>query len=257
MRILGQEATLRFLRLCESGEQPPPRISEHKERMDTFRAALERYDKEQLGIYEDEIDILTQLRLEYDSIAIDWSEGKRLLRWCDFFDAENVTAEDIVFSCVYRTESVYRNHGVEVVAAYLDAMGGNAVLQRLSEQFVASMRDFIDDHRALTKEENAALRDPCTFFGTHDYDAIRRHVTRYFHEFLADASPAAAYALIAHTELALKHYLRAISNAEKAYCEWAVRDFVQDLHGHAIAATSVLLDAEQKKAEILLTLLRT
>jgi hypothetical protein len=208
------------------------------------------------SLEQDEIDRGIAQRREIDKLAYDLLHSNERLCWEDIPTAASVDAEAIVRECAYNTESVYCTLGVEVLAAYLDAMGYEGVLWQLAKKSLLSVRAVLEATAPMTDEQITVLKNPCHYFQCTEPDLVRYYATEYFSDWIhVESAEEAKHACIAHIEWGLGNPIATITSADFAWYH-----IEQPLFGdasHPIKNQQLLYRGEVRKAKWLLSILAT
>ncbi|MFT7644885.1 MAG: hypothetical protein ACI9BF_000548 [Candidatus Paceibacteria bacterium] len=225
-KVLSPKATLHLFDMLKEGTPPPPKITEHKERMEAATAAADRRHRPDDTIDQDEMKCLLNMKMALDTLCGDWAEGTERIRWLDIPEQVDVAPEDVMRECVMSTESHFGNMGVEVLAAYLDACGYDRLLFRLGEACVLRVREYLKDVVPEPVYNAAILDKPAEHYDTTDQDVLRDKLVNRFILFVNDRSPQHLIrAMVANIEWGIGNAVRAIDEAGFAYCEATVEQF--------------------------------
>lgn len=256
MRVLSTEATMNMLRMAQEGVEPPPKILEHKERLEAMTQAAERRHQLYGVIDPVEMDYLLSMKLALDTLYGDWAEGTERLRWVDIPDRDGITPADIVRETCYSTEAIRGATGVEVLALYLDVSGFEGIFGKLASRYVMECRPLLGEALPLTAENLRVLEDPRAFFDTADDREASQKISEHFISFVNKDSPQHVIrAMIAHIEMGLGCSVEAINAAGFAQNEKSVENFGEKLYTpNNQEAEQAMLNTELRKAVILIEL---
>jgi hypothetical protein len=237
------------LRVTGNGSR---KIFEHSARVNlVMEIATRRYE---LGeeITTDEIDCLVSLRVSLEKLCNEHEKGFRRIRWVDIPKEKGVTADDVIQECYESTESVFGNTGVEVLVAYLDACGYDDLLWKFAEYLVFKVSAYIP----LIDQDLAMLQNPPHFFEETNPHELRKKISHYFTEVIANDSPAHIYyatnALIEHL---FNNPFKAISFASQAFYVNRTRNLNPEFKEGDPEYDDAEYDLEAWKANTLLELL--
>lgn len=257
VRILSPEASLRLFNLVNDDAPLPPKIAEHRERIEVMMATVDRRLRLQDTVNNDELCCLMDTRLALDTLYGDWAEGNKRIRWVDIPQQADVTPDDVMRECTMSTESYFGNMGVEVLAAYLDACGCDRLLFRLAEACILRVREYLNEVRPLSKEDIAILDDPAQHFKTTDQEVLHGKLIDHFHGAVNQQSAKhIKQAMVANIEWGTENPVAAITAAEFAYCEAEVEQFGLKLHTGHPEVLDAFESFEQWKAQCLIELLK-
>lgn len=252
MRTLSPNAAKRLTLLASGEVELPVKIKDQRERMAAAAHAAENSISGKIDL--EELENVVRMKRTLDMLYVDWAEGIERVRWCDLPAMPNLTPEVILRECVYSTEAVRGAMGVEVLAAYLEAMGHNGLVEALAKQCLGGARSLLEEALSFEEETSNVFHDPKTFFGVSEEDAARVCVGEYLLSRMpVEYPPHVMNALVAHIEFGLSNFLASIRYAGYAQNARDMPRFgAPDVPRAAMDQT--LLKVERHKAGILIGL---
>lgn len=254
-RILSREAAVRMFELIKNKTPLPPKIAEHKARIELASSELE---SQVMGtgkmINEKTIQNVVRMKLSLDVLYANWAEGVERIRWIDIPAKTDITVEQILRECVYDTESIVGEMGVVALAQFLDTNGHAGLLKTLAERWLANVYPFLAESLVLDDGMQRLFQDAKIFFGVTDDKLASKRLEEYLKSRVNPSwPPHIVRALTAHCAFSLSDYVGAINEADFAQNEKDVKDFDVKLYRmNDPEVEASMLGIERRKAEILI-----
>ncbi len=254
---MSREATERMFQFAREQTPPPIKITEHKQRIEQATAQLERQVMQTGRMDLEATQNIVKMKLALDGLYADWAEGVERIRWIEVPTKAEITVEQILRECVYTTESMTGDMGVEALAVFLDANGCGGILKELAERCLAEVRQLLEEGLILDEDVLKVLRDPKSFFNITDEEEVRRRVAEHFTSRVNKDSPQHVIrAMIAYIEFGVGEYAESIHQAGFAHNEKDVENFEEKFYRPKDPdVEAAMLKVETRKAEILIELL--